>query len=243
MNKEIATEVFAEELVKEYSDCHKKLANGVKKFESGFISLLPMYAKVMVHETYRIDGYKNVMEFGMDKCGMSRATAYDLAAVFTRFGDYGSFELKGEYKGLRMAQLVEVKKLSPEQEKRLPCDWKEMTNSALAVTVKDILKHDKLIAAEQTAEQTAEQAAEQTAEQTAESGFNTRYELDVDLDEWRKTSNEEEYGHFAGKILERMRLLLDNFFLGGDMEPMLLDHESLRFDINIYPLTRGNEHE
>ena len=109
---------------------YNRLLSGIEK---GFAKASEAYVMIACNlwqinhnEYYRIDHYKTIADFGLDKYEMKKSTVHNYIRVIDKFGvidDGKAIGLKEQFKRFKCSQLVNMLTMTPEQIEQVQPDW------------------------------------------------------------------------------------------------------------------------
>ena len=109
---------------------YNRLLSGIEK---GFTKASEAYVMIACNlwqinhnEYYRIDHYKTIADFGLDKYEMKKSTVHNYIRVIDKFGvidDGKATGLKEQFKKFKCSQLVNMLTMTPEQIEQVQPDW------------------------------------------------------------------------------------------------------------------------
>lgn len=110
----------------EYQRFVKAIDTGFKKASDAFIIIGCALWNIHHNEYYRIDNYKNIAEFALDRYELKKSTTHNYINVVEKFGelkDGKALGIKDAYKDFSYSQLVAMLSLTPEQLEAVLPDW------------------------------------------------------------------------------------------------------------------------
>lgn len=122
----------SQELVfgKRDKNAYKKLINaidtGFRKASDAFILIGCSLWNIHHNEYYRIDNYKNIAEFALDRYELKKSTTHNYIKVIEKFGeliDGKALGIKEVYKEFSCSQLIAMLSFTPEQLEVVSSDW------------------------------------------------------------------------------------------------------------------------
>ena len=109
---------------------YNRLLSGIEK---GFMKASEAYVMIACNlwqinhnEYFRIDLYKTIADFGLDKYEMKKSTVHNYIKVIDKFGvidDGKAIGLKEQFKDFKCSQLVNMLTMTPEQIEQVQPDW------------------------------------------------------------------------------------------------------------------------
>lgn len=109
---------------------YNRLLSGIEK---GFLKASEAYVMIACNlwqinhnEYYRIDHYKTIADFGLDKYELKKSTVHNYIKVIDKFGvieDGKAMGLKEQFKDFKCSQLINMLSFTPEQIEQVQPDW------------------------------------------------------------------------------------------------------------------------
>ena len=108
---------FGKKDLRTYNSLMNGIEKGFNKASEAYITIGCALYQIHHNEYFRIDNYKNIAEFALDKYELKKATTHNYIRVIERFGnivDGKPSGLKEEFKSFKCSQLVAMLKLNDE---------------------------------------------------------------------------------------------------------------------------------
>lgn len=119
-----------------YNRLISNIDRGFSKASEAYIAIGCSLWQIHHNEYYRIDNYKSIADFALEKFEIKKATTHNYIKVIEKFGqieDGKPLGLKDQFKGFKCSQLVNMLTFTPEQIEQVKPDW----------TVKQIIEFGK----------------------------------------------------------------------------------------------------
>ena len=139
----VADEIAGAEVVqfgkRDFNTYNRLISNidrGFSKASEAYIAIGCSLWQIHHNEYYRIDNYKSISDFALEKFEIKKATTHNYIKVIEKFGqieDGKPLGLKDQFKGFKCSQLVNMLTFTPEQIEQVKPDW----------TVKQIIEFGK----------------------------------------------------------------------------------------------------
>lgn len=139
----VADEIAGAEVVqfgkRDFNTYNRLISNidrGFSKASEAYIAIGCSLWQIHHNEYYRIDNYKSIADFALEKFEIKKATTHNYIKVIEKFGqieDGKPLGLKDQFKGFKCSQLVNMLTFTPEQIEQVKPDW----------TVKQIIEFGK----------------------------------------------------------------------------------------------------
>lgn len=117
---------FGKKDLRTYNSLLNGIEKGFTKASEAYITIGCALYQIYHNEYFRIDNYKNIYEFALDKYEMKKATSNNYIRVIERFGnivDGKPIGLKEEFKPFKCSQLVAMLGFTPDQIAEVKPDW------------------------------------------------------------------------------------------------------------------------
>ena len=102
------------------------IEKGFTKASEAYLMIACNLWQINHNEYYRIDHYKTIADFGLDKYEMKKSTVHNYIRVIDKFGvidDGNVIGLKEQFKDFKCSQLVNMLTMTPEQIEQVQPDW------------------------------------------------------------------------------------------------------------------------
>lgn len=139
----VADEIAGAEVIqfgkRDFNTYNRLISNidrGFSKASEAYIAIGCSLWQIHHNEYYRIDNYKSIADFALEKFEIKKATTHNYIKVIEKFGqieDGKPLGLKDQFKGFKCSQLVNMLTFTPEQIEQVKPDW----------TVKQIIEFGK----------------------------------------------------------------------------------------------------
>lgn len=139
----VADEIAGAEVIqfgkRDFNTYNRLISNidrGFSKASEAYIAIGCSLWQIHHNEYYRIDNYKSIADFALEKFEIKKATTHNYIRVIEKFGqieDGKPLGLKDQFKGFKCSQLVNMLTFTPEQIEQVKPDW----------TVKQIIEFGK----------------------------------------------------------------------------------------------------
>lgn len=139
----VADEIAGAEVVqfgkRDFNTYNRLISNidrGFSKASEAYIAIGCSLWQIHHNEYYRIDNYKSIADFALEKFEIKKATTHNYIKVIEKFGqieDGKPLGLKDQFKGFKCSQLVNMLTFTPEQIEQVKPAW----------TVKQIIEFGK----------------------------------------------------------------------------------------------------
>ena len=110
-----------------YNRLISNIDRGFSKASEAYIAIGCSLWQIHHNEYYRIDNYKSIADFALEKFEIKKATTHNYIKVIEKFGqieDGKPLGLKDQFKGFKCSQLVNMLTFTPEQIEQVKPDWK-----------------------------------------------------------------------------------------------------------------------
>ena len=117
---------FGKKDLRTYNSLMNGIEKGFNKASEAYITIGCALYQIHHNEYFRIDNYKNIAEFALDKYELKKATTHNYIRVIERFGnivDGKPSGLKEEFKPFKCSQLVAMLNFTPDQIAEVEPDW------------------------------------------------------------------------------------------------------------------------
>lgn len=117
---------FGKKDLRTYNSLMNGIEKGFNKASEAYITIGCALYQIHHNEYFRIDNYKNIAEFALDKYELKKATTHNYIRVIERFGnivDGKPSGLKEEFKSFKCSQLVAMLNFTPDQIAEVEPDW------------------------------------------------------------------------------------------------------------------------
>ena len=117
---------FGKKDLRTYNSLMNSIEKGFVKASESYIAIGCALYQIRHNEYFRIDNYKNIAEFALDKYELKKATTHNYVRVIERFGnivDGKPMGLKEEFKPFKCSQLVAMLNFTPDQIAEVKPDW------------------------------------------------------------------------------------------------------------------------
>ena len=117
---------FGKKDLRTYNSLMNGIEKGFTKASEAYITIGCALYQIHHNEYFRIDNYKNIAEFALDKYELKKATTHNYIRVIERFGnivDGKPAGLKEEFKAFKCSQLVAMLNFTPDQIAEVTPDW------------------------------------------------------------------------------------------------------------------------
>lgn len=117
---------FGKKDLRTYNSLMNGIEKGFAKASEAYITIGCALYQIHHNEYFRIDNYKNIAEFALDKYELKKATTHNYIRVIERFGnivDGKPIGLKEEFKPFKCSQLVAMLNFTPDQIAEVEPDW------------------------------------------------------------------------------------------------------------------------
>ena len=117
---------FGKKDLRTYNSLMNSIEKGFIKASESYIAIGCALYQIRHNEYFRIDNYKNIAEFALDKYELKKATTHNYIRVIERFGnivDGKPAGLKEEFKPFKCSQLVAMLNFTPDQIAEVKPDW------------------------------------------------------------------------------------------------------------------------
>lgn len=121
---------FGKKDLRTYNSLMNGIEKGFAKASEAYIAIGCALYQIHHNEYFRIDNYKNIAEFALDKYELKKATTHNYIRVIERFGnivDGKPIGLKEEFKPFKCSQLVAMLNFTPDQIAEVEPDWTTRT--------------------------------------------------------------------------------------------------------------------
>lgn len=120
-----------------YNRLMSGIDKGFTKASDAFITIACNLWQIHHNEYYRIDSYKNIAEFALDKYELKKSATHNYIKVVEKFGNITGEKVSGlreEFKTFSCSQLVHMLTFTPEQIEQVTPDWTIKEIDALGKT-------------------------------------------------------------------------------------------------------------
>lgn len=111
-------------------DVYKRLIGqidkGFKKASDAYVAIACSLWQIYHNEYFRIDNYKSVVDFALDRYEIKKSTTHNYIKVIEKFGEIADGKvssLKEQYKPFSCSQLINMLTFTPEQLEQVKPDW------------------------------------------------------------------------------------------------------------------------
>lgn len=109
--KKVETEMYSAEECKRYIEFDVRVNTALRMADKSMIELGGALAVIANEKLFRVDGYKSINQYAVERYGISKATASDSINTFIAFGDLETGELQLEYMDYTFSQLKLMRRL------------------------------------------------------------------------------------------------------------------------------------
>lgn len=117
---------FKKKEIDTYNRLMADLESALQTTSNAFVSIACNLWEIHHNEYYRIDSYKTIAEFALDKYEMKKSATHNYIRVIERFGKIVLGKAKGlktDYEAFSCSQLVHMLTFTPEQLKQVKPEW------------------------------------------------------------------------------------------------------------------------
>lgn len=132
-NNELATELenadtvtFGKRDYNAYKRMMENIEKGFMKASDAYVLIACNLWQIYHDEYFRIDSYKTIADFAMDKYELKKSTVHNYIKVMEKFGDIVDGKAKGlkeQFKAFKCSQLINMLSFTPEQLEQVRPDW------------------------------------------------------------------------------------------------------------------------
>ena len=109
-----------------YKRMMENIEKGFAKASDAYILIACNLWQIYHDEYFRIDSYKTIVDFAMDKYELKKSTTHNYIKVMEKFGDIVDGKAKGlkeQFKPFKCSQLINMLSFTPEQLEQVQPDW------------------------------------------------------------------------------------------------------------------------
>ena len=109
-----------------YNSLLSGIEKGFTKASEAYVLIARNLWQINHNEYFRIEHYKTIADFGLDKYEMKKSTVHNYVKVMDKFGvieDGRAIGLKEQFKKFKCSQLVNMLTFTPEQIEQVQPDW------------------------------------------------------------------------------------------------------------------------
>ena len=109
-----------------YNRMLNNIEKGFTKASDAYVMIATNLWQIYHDEYFRIDSYKTIADFALDKFELKKSTTHNYIKVMEKFGDIVDGKAKGikeQFKDFKCSQLVNMLTLTPEQLEQVQPDW------------------------------------------------------------------------------------------------------------------------
>ena len=109
-----------------YNRMLNNIEKGFTKASDAYVMIATNLWQIYHDEYFRIDSYKTIADFALDKFELKKSTTHNYIKVMEKFGDIVDGKAKGikeQFKDFKCSQLVNMLTLTPEQLEQVRPDW------------------------------------------------------------------------------------------------------------------------
>lgn len=117
---------FGRRDLRSFNSLKNVIEKGFSKASEAYVTIGCALWQIQRNEYYRIDNYKNVVEFALDVYEIKKAATYNYIKVIDKFGvieNDNALGLREEFKAFKCSQLVAMLTFTPEQIEQVQPDW------------------------------------------------------------------------------------------------------------------------
>ena len=109
-----------------YKRMMENIEKGFTKASDAYVLISCNLWQIYHDEYFRIDSYKTIADFAMDKYELKKSTTHNYIKVMEKFGDIVDGKARGlkeQFKPFKCSQLVNMLSFTPEQLEQVQPDW------------------------------------------------------------------------------------------------------------------------